>query len=213
MTADRFATTITDTLLGPDQHTGRTLMRTAVRLLAHGTTVTVSRLAAAADVDVADLKNAPAGRDIEYDEQHRIVGWGLTFNPTPHSYAADGHHFYAWCAADTLLFPTILGTRARIESHCPTTDTVIRFTVDPQTGVSDLSPATAVISIPGPHEMDINRVRATACNPGRFFATTQAAEAWRAQHPDGAVLPVADAYVQLRPMNNRLRDIPQTPTS
>lgn len=186
-------------------------MRTAMRLLAHGTPVTVAELATAPGVDVADVSNAPAGRDVEYDDQHRIVGWGLTPIPTPHTYIVNGHHLYTWCAADTLLFPAILGSRAHIESRCPTTDTVIRLTVDPRTGVSDLSPATAVISIPGSQGMDTTRVRATACNPGRYFATAQAAEDWLAQYPDGTVLPVADAYPQLRPISNRLLDLPHTP--
>jgi alkylmercury lyase len=211
MSADRFTATVANTPLGPDQQTGRHLMRTAVRLLAHGTPVTVPELATAAGVDVADVSNAPAGRDVEYDDQHRIVGWGLTLIPTPHTYIVNGHHLYTWCAADTLLFPAILGSRAHIESRCPTTDTVIRLTVDPQAGVSDLSPATAVISIPGSQGMDITRVRATACNPGRYFATAQAAEDWLAQYPDGTVLPVTDAYRQLRPISNRLLDLPRTP--
>lgn len=206
MSTERFAATIADSLLGPEHQTGRNLMRSALRLLADGTPVTVAELAAAAGVDVADLNNAPAGQDIEYDDQHRIVGWGLTLNPTPHSYVVDGHRLYAWCAADTLLFPAILGSRADIESRCPTTDTVISLTVDPRTGITDLSPATAVISIPGPREMDVGRVRATCCKPGRFFATAEAAEVWLAQHPDGRVLPVADAYPQLRPIRDRLID-------
>jgi alkylmercury lyase len=206
MTADRFANTIADTLFGPDQQTGRHLMRTAVHLLAHGKPVTITELATAAGVVVADLTNAPAGHDIEYDDQQRIIGWGLTLNPTPHTYIVDGHHLYTWCAADTLLFPAILGHPAQIESRCPTTDTVIRVTVDPRSGVIELSPATAVISIPGSQEMDTNRVRATTCNPGRFFATAEAAQDWLSEYPDGTVLPVADAYPQLRPISNQLLD-------
>jgi alkylmercury lyase len=206
MSADHFANTIADTLFGPDQQTGRHLMRAAVHLLARGKPVTITELAAAAGVEIADLTTAPAGHDIEYDDQHRIIGWGLTLNPTPHTYVVDGHHLYTWCAADTLLFPAILGRPARIESRCPTTDTVIRLTVDPQAGVSELTPVTAVISIPGSQEMDTTRVRATTCNPGRFFATAEAAHDWLGAHPDGTVLPVADAYPQLRPISNQLLD-------
>src|SRR5258708_7477807 len=116
MSADRFANTIADTLFGPDQQTGRHLMRTAVHLLAHGKPVTISELSAAAGVEVADLNAAPAGQDIEYDEQHRIIGWGLTLNPTPHTYIVDGHHLYTWCAATTLLFPPTLAPPAHIHS-------------------------------------------------------------------------------------------------
>jgi Alkylmercury lyase/Helix-turn-helix domain of alkylmercury lyase len=208
MTADGFATTVADTLLRPDQGTGRHLMRTAVRLLAHGQPVSLTDLGTAAGVDVGDLNNAPAGHDIEYDDQHRIVGWGLTLNPTPHAFTVDGRTLYTWCAADTLLLPAILGTRAHIESRCPTTDTAIRLTVDPETGVTELSPAVAVISIPSSQDLDVRRIRASCCNPGRFFANPEAAEGWRTQNPRGTVLPVAEVYPHLRPIVNRLLDSP-----
>ena len=181
-------------------------MRTAVRMLARGTPVTMAELADEAGVSVTDLVDAPAGRDIEYDDEHRIVGWGLTLIPTPHSFVVDGHRLYTWCAADTLLFPAIIGSRAQIESRCPTTDTVIRATVDPREGVTDLSPVTAVISIPDAVELDPARVRASCCNPGRFFATAEAAADWLDEYPTGTVLPVADAYPRLRPISDRLLD-------
>jgi alkylmercury lyase len=195
-----------DVLLGPDHRAGRQLMRTAIRLLARGIPVTVTELAAAAGADVADVSNAPGAQDIEYDDERRIVGWGLTLVPTPHAFIVDGHRLYTWCAADTLLFPAIIGTRARIESRCPTTDIPIRLTVVPEGGVTDLSPATAVISIPDSEELDVSRVRASCCNPGRFFASAEAAADWLTLHPAGTVLPVADAYPQLHAISSRLLD-------
>ena len=195
-----------DTLLGPDHQAGRNLMRTAVRLLSHGSPITVTELADAAGVDVADLDNAPAGHDVEYDDEHRIVGWGLTLNPTPHTFVVGGRRLHTWCAADTLLFPAILGRPARVESHCPTTNTLVRLTVDPQSGVTDLTPDSAVISIPASEELDVARVRVSCCNPGRFFANAEAAEDWLAQYPTGTVLPVVDAYPQLHPISSRLLD-------
>ncbi len=180
------------------------LMSTALRLLARGAPVTVAELAAAAGVDLIDLTDAPAGQDIEYDDEHRIVGWGLSLIPTPHSFIVDGHQLYTWCAADTLMFPAIIGRRAQVESRCPTTDAVIRLTVDPDGGVTDLSPATAVISIPASDELDVSRVRASCCNPGRFFASAEAAADWRVQYPSGTVMPVADAYPHVQPIAAKL---------
>jgi hypothetical protein len=197
---------MTADLLGPDHQTGRRLMRTAVRLLARGAPVALAEIADEAGVEVTDLIDAPAGHDIEYDDEHRIVGWGLTLIPTPHAFVVDGQCLYTWCAADTLLFPAIIGRPAQIESLCPTTDTVIRVTVDPQSGVTNLSPVTAVISIPNAVELDSARVRASCCAPGRFFATAEAAADWLVEHPTGTVLPVADAYPQLDPLRTRLLD-------
>jgi alkylmercury lyase len=170
--------------------------------LARGRPVTVDELG----VDAAELDSAPAGKDIEYDDQHRIVGWGLTLIPTPHRFVVAGRLLYTWCAADTLLFPAVIGGRAQIESVCPTTDTVIRLTVDPQTGVADLTPASAVISIPESAGWDAPRIRTDCCNPGRFFANAEAAAGWLTQHPTGTVLPVADAYPRLRPFSRLLLD-------
>ena len=47
-------------------------------------------------------------------------------------------------------------------------------------------------------------MRASCCNPGRFFATAEAARDWLARYPNGTVLPVADAYPQLQPISDRL---------
>jgi alkylmercury lyase len=104
------------------------------------------------------------------------------------------------------MFPAIVGSRAHVESVCPATGTVIRLTIDPATGVGDVSPAIAVISIPAPQDLDDSRIRASCCNPGRFFASAEAAEDWVAQYPTGTVLPVADAYPQLHPISSRLLD-------
>lgn len=197
---------MTADLLGPDHQTGRQLMRTALRLLARGEPVTTGELAAAGGVDIGDLIDAPAGPDIEYDDEHRIVGWGLTLVPTRHAFVVDEHRLYTWCAADALLFPSIIGSRAHVESSCPTTDTVIRMTVDPDRGVHDIWPATAVISIPDSAELDTTRVRVSCCNPGRFFADADAAADWLAQHPTGTVLRVADAYPRLDHIRARLLD-------
>lgn len=206
-----FTAQIIDTLFANDTPTGTTLMRTAIRLLALGAPITVEQLAAAAGVDPAELAPAPAAADIEYDERHRITGWGLTLNPTPHRFTVEGRLLYAWCAADTLLFPAILDRSAEIESPCPATGTIIRLTVHPDTGVTDLDPATAVISLPGPDELDRAMVRTTTCNPGRYFADASAATTWQAQHPTGLVLAVADAYRQLQPINQRVLTETSTP--
>jgi alkylmercury lyase len=180
------------------------LMSPAVRLLARGTPVTIGELADAAGVSVTDLTDAPAGHDIEYDDEHRIVGWGLTLVPTAHTFIVDGHRLYTWCAADTLMFPALIGSRAQVESRCPTTDRIIRLTVDPRDGVTDMSPSTAVISIPDVEDLDVARVRNSCCNPGRFFATAEAAADWLSQHPNGSVLPVADAYPHVQAIRSRL---------
>ncbi|MBO0877074.1 MAG: organomercurial lyase MerB [Pseudonocardia sp.] len=176
---------------------GTRLLRTALRLLAHGEPISVTELAAAAGVPDPDLTNAPAGRDIEYDQHGRIVGWGLTLNPTPHRFTIGGRRLYTYCAPDTLIFPVVIGEVAHIESDCPNTGTTIRLTLDPTEGVTGLDPAGAVVTIVDPTHIDRQRVRATLCDPQRFFATGRDAHDWQAHNPGMTVLPVADAYTQI----------------
>lgn len=207
MTTHRLAAETMDKVFGPaddaTRTTGTRLMREALRLLAGGEPITVAQLSAAAGLD-ADLDLAPAGADIEYDEQGRIVGWGLTLNPTPHRFTVDGHQLYTWCAPDTLLFPAIIGRAARIESPCPATGTPVRLTVDPHAGVTALDPATAVVAIANPEQVNCGQIRATLCDLQRFFASAQAAGDWLAQHPGGTVLPVGEAYDELRPISDHV---------
>lgn len=146
----------------------------------------------------ADIERAPSAADIEYDDRRQIIGWGLTLAPTPHRFTVAGRRLYCWCAADTLLFPPIIGRTAGVQSQCPATGQTIRLIVHPDAGITEVDPPGAVITVPGPDEVDAGRVRATTCNPGRFFASADAASDWQAQHPSGSVLPVANAYDQFR---------------
>ncbi len=183
------------------------LMRIAVQLLADGEPVAPSRLAEAAGITKPDLAHAIAGQDIEYDDHGRIIGWGLTHNPTPHKFTVNGKQFYTWCAPDTLVFPALIGHIAHVESPCPTTGTIIRLTVDPDAGVTALEPSTAVVSVVDPSQIDPTKVRATVCNPQHFFATADAARDWQSQHPAMRVLPVDEAYHHIMvPLTDRMLD-------
>lgn len=183
--------------------TSPALYRTLLRMLADGDPVPIAHLAAATGRAVAEVENTVAGwPDTEYDEQGRIIGWGLTLRPTPHRFVVDGKQLYTWCALDTLFFPAVIGRCARIEASCHATEAPIRLNVDPSVGVIDLDPAAAVVSLVIPGKM--NSVRAAFCDPGRFFATADAACDWRASHPGMLVLPVVDAYQAARPLSDSL---------
>lgn len=205
MTKNTLAAHLRDKLFasrdGIGRDDGSRLFRVALRLLAAGEPITPTELAAAAGVSEADLEHAFARQDIEYDDRGRIVGWGLTINPTPHKFTIDGTQLYTWCAPDTLIFPTVIGRTAHVESPCPTTGTIIKLTVDPDAGITALEPSTAVVSIVDPGQVNPNMVRATVCNPQHFFATADAARDWQSRYPGMTVLPVAEAYTMImRPL-------------
>lgn len=178
------------------------LWRPLLTLLATGTPVTTDQLAAATGRDATDVRQALATMsDTEYDEHGRIVGAGLTQRPTPHHFEINGHQLYTWCALDTLIFPAVLDAPAHIESPCHATATPIRLTVTP-TGVHDIQPTTAVVSIVTPDDM--NSVRAAFCNHVHFFASPDAAYSWLTEHPGMSVLPVVDAHQLGQPLTQQL---------
>lgn len=161
-------------------------------LLAEGQPVTPQRLAAVLGRPhrevLAALREWP---NIEWDGHGNIVGAGLTLQPTPHRFAVDGRTLYTWCALDALMFPSLLGRTAHVESPCRGTGTPVRMSVTPA-GVEQVEPPEAMVSVVTPDaHPDIRRV---FCNDVHFFAAPDAAAAWLVEHPAATLIPVADAY-------------------
>lgn len=162
-----------------------------IKLLAQGDPVETADLAAATGRATEEIRTAlEAMADTDYDGSGRIVGQGLTQRPTRHRFEVDGEQLYTWCALDTLIFPTILGTSARIESAYQA-GTPVRLRVD-KSGVTSVEPVTAVVSLINPE--DISSVRSSFCNQVHFFASPEEAAPWLENHPDGIVIPVEEAY-------------------
>lgn len=136
------------------------LFRPLLRLLAEGEPVPLDHLAEAAGASVEQVRQALATEpDTEYDADGRVVGLGLTQNPTAHHVETSGRALYGWCAMDTLMFPLILARPVRVVSTCPATGAQIRLTAEPEQ-VTDVEPATAVVSqVPAP------RVPAVCAHP------------------------------------------------
>lgn len=74
-----------------------------LRLLAQGAPVDVDELARASGLAPAETASA-LGRwpGVERDGADRVIGFGLTLEPTQHVVEIDGVRLYAWCALDTL---------------------------------------------------------------------------------------------------------------
>ncbi|ERG64829.1 hypothetical protein L332_10275 [Agrococcus pavilionensis RW1] len=163
-----------------------------LRLLAQGNPVILEDLATAVGRPVQEVRGAvEAVPDIEYDGEGRIIGLGLTQRATPHRYETGGEQLYTWCALDTLIFPTILGAPARIESADHATGEPVRLSVD-GSGVTSLEPATAVVSLVNPE--DLSSIRSAFCHQVHFFASAGDAAPWVESHPGASVVPVAQAY-------------------
>lgn len=168
-----------------------------VRLLARGEPVDVEELAELAGWPVGDVEavgRSQAGT--EWDHDGRLVGFGLTLRPTAHRFTVSGRTLYTWCAADTLMFTMILGEQAVAESTCPVTGEPVRIGLSPESLLS-VSPPGAVIT--ERHGVDpVADLRGEVCDHGLFFAFPAAASGWAAEHPDGDVLAVAEAFDRAR---------------
>ncbi|PZS27158.1 MAG: organomercurial lyase MerB [Pseudonocardiales bacterium] len=170
----------------------RALTQPLLKLLTAGQPVSAEQLAAATGRSVNQVADSLSGMpNIELDEQGRVVGMGITLNPTPHRFEVDGTDLFTWCALDTLIFPALIGRTAHVSSPCHATGEPIRLTVNPD-GVCDVTPSTAVVSIVTPD--DVSAIRTSFCNEVHFFASTDAAETWLGAHPGATVLPIDDAF-------------------
>lgn len=183
---------LTDRLTSPDTGIEPALWLPLLHLLAHGEPVAIGDLAAVSGRTGPEIRAALAAvPDTEYDGGGRIIGQGLTLRPTPHRLELAGEQLYTWCALDTLIFPALLGTKARIESTCHATGVPVRLSVG-ASGVTGVDPATAVVSLINPEDM--SSVRSAFCNQVHFFASALAAQPWLDANPGGSVVPVAEAH-------------------
>lgn len=129
--------------------------------------------------------------DVEYGDDGRIVGLGLTLRPTRHRFEVDGRALFTWCALDTLMFPAILGIAARVESTCFVTGEPIRLEVD-ASGPREVAPSSTVVSLVV--ASDASSVRTSFCNEVHFFATRRVAGRWLEGHPEASLVSVDEAY-------------------
>ncbi|WP_071286376.1 organomercurial lyase MerB [Mycolicibacterium llatzerense] len=163
-----------------------------LRLLADGEPVALEALAAAAGLPVNEVtRRLAAVPDTEYDQHGRIVGQGLTLNPTPHRFTVNDHQLYTWCALDTLIFPTLLNRPATIESVSPVSGQPIQVSVTPS-GVSSVQPPTAVVSLVNPE--DLTSIRSSFCDQVHYFTCADDAAPWLAQHPGALIVGVTEAH-------------------
>ncbi len=176
----------------------RRLLPRVLRKLATGQPVDPARLATLAGLPVDRVDAALRQAASEWDPSgQRLVGLGLTSVPTQHRYRVHGHDLWAWCAGDTLAFPVWIGAPAHVESPCAATGELVQVEVTPA-GVRHVEPAGAVMSFVTP-ATDLSQVRQAVCANSHYFRSAEAAAPWHAQHPDGLVLPVAEAFEVLRP--------------
>lgn len=171
----------------------RELMPMITQELAKGKPVTVSQLATRAKMTAKHMQAFLDKMPSEWDDQKRLVGFGLTLNETPYGYEVNGHKMWTACAGDSLLFPMIIGKPGRLTSPCFVTNEPIAIDLTPET-LESITPNSAVISIVSPHVDDFTKVRGLICDHQHFFKNAAVTEGWHKEHPGAVIMPVAEAY-------------------
>lgn len=162
-----------------------------LRLLQHGKPVAPYELASTTGLEVGVAVKLAKRLGAEFDNGGNLVGWGLTLVPTPHKYRANGHDLYAWCAADTISFPSILNHTAVIESPDPISGEIVRLSVTPG-GIEDLNPGSAVVS--WSLESDLDNIRGSFCDLTHYFASRETAAQYISDHPGLVIVPVESVF-------------------
>ncbi|WP_240617226.1 organomercurial lyase MerB [Nocardioides speluncae] len=185
--AQRLASLIREQFGIPD------LLPHLARLLAEGQPVSVAQVVAGEDWTEeqirAELSRHPG---TDWDDQGRILGFGLTLRETPHRFAFDDRVVYAFCASDALEFSVVLGRSGTITSTCPATRQRITVEITPERVVS-VEPASTVVSKLRP-DRAVDDVRAEICNLGNFFSSAQAATDWLTLNPHGQVASIHEDF-------------------
>lgn len=160
------------------------------KLLLEGKPVSPDSIAAKlhlTEKEVADLIEGA-----ELDQEGKIVGYGLSIVPTPHSYQIDGRQFYVWCAFDAIMFPFLHQNIVKIESLDPISGEKIRLTSTPE-GVQNVNPVTTVVSYVSGISSPEN-IRSKFCNLTHFFTSEVTASEYVAKHPGLVIVPIEQVF-------------------
>lgn len=189
---DQMAATTAGLIPESERETAGLLMGALLSVLAEGRAASMAELSALTGHPAHQIPAwFPEDEGAEWGADGRLVGQGMSLNPTPHRVEVDGHALYAWCAADALGMMPAIGRSVAISSRCPATGQTVTVTASPE-GVQEVHPADAVVSVVVVGSPD--DPRGTMCNFGHFFASAGAASEWLDRHPDGTLLSVPDAF-------------------
>lgn len=131
----------------------KNLVRTTIKLLSNGDPVSIKEISletSLRDGKVRDYVAQLEGMGMaELNDEGEIVGMILSLLPTRHSFLVNGKSLYAWCAADALFLPSIIGKSASVRSKDPLTGDEISIEVT-QNSIELLSPEGGYLSLVAP---------------------------------------------------------------
>jgi alkylmercury lyase len=161
-----------------------------LRELARGKPVSLRTLALVSSRSPTEVSAVlRAAPDTEYDARGDIVGYGITLQPTSHSFEVEGRQLYTWCALDTLMFPAILGATAHVRSRCPESGEPVSLVATPNE-LRDVEPAKVVVSLVEPGD----DIRQSFCCNVHFLASLDMGRRWARRHPGVKLVSVGAAF-------------------
>lgn len=178
-----------------------------LRMLARGEPIPIARLAerlGPSEAEVAAALRREAA--LEWDEQGRLIGWGLTLRPTPFRLTwASGRVVGAWCALDTLLFPLWLEQEAWVHASCAISGRPVSFHLKPPDALEAIDPPQTVLVVAAPQEGP--DLRTAFCARTVFLAAEELLPAGGVEDPIFAVLPLPEALTFARWILGYLRGL------
>lgn len=153
--------------------------------------ITVKQLSELLEVEQSDAKEMALNYG-EIDSNNHLIGFlGFSISKTNHSLLINNKKFYTWCAADTLIFPSILNAKAVISSTDPISGEFVNIEVEID-ALKTISPTTAMIS--WIDEIDDCQIRGSMCNRVHFFASNKTANEWHQNNQDAKLFKVSEFY-------------------
>lgn len=190
-----------------EQRAGQALLN----LLTHGEPVSAAQLAATLGIPAKEAENylrdsGLSALVLSNDEGSALGFFGLSTLPTDHRLIVNGRTLWAWCAADTLFLPELIGATASVESNDPVTGQAVTLTVSPSE-VQSSQPDGIVVSMNSPEAWETTsavRLIVTACHFIHFFGSPKSGGQWTDSHPDTVLLTLDEAFAFGRRQNSRM---------
>ena len=176
----------------------RHLSSSVIRALGTGVPMTEDDLENLASSVSSPPAAVPFVRRASEWQDGAIVGFGgLTQRETSHRLDFDDISLFSWCAWDTLFLVPILGRTAVVHSVTPGNGEPVEVTITPD-GVTSKKPGGSVMTVivppTGSSATTAREVQAVFCEFAHFFASREAAQAWRPAERDIAIIGVDDGF-------------------
>ncbi len=187
---------------------GMNVLTVLYRLLSDGKPVEPERVASALNLPVNEATSLIKKLPTVFDQNGNLVeSYGLSLNPTKHSFVIGDNRLYSWCGVDTIFLPILIKKNARIESPDPVTGEKIKLLVSPER-VEEVEPSTALVTwIAADVATTASEIRGATCHYQNFFGSDESASKYISENPRVFVVKPSDVFNAINSALTPYRDI------